>query len=70
MVAASICGTDLRILHGTTVYIRLERSNPGHELIGDIEEVGSEIKGLTKGQRFFVAQILAAGIAPMYCRVQ
>ncbi len=65
MVAASICGTDLRILHGNhRLYPPGTVRIPGHELIGDIEEVGSEIKGLTKGQRFFVAPNIGCG----HCR--
>lgn len=65
MVSASICGTDLRILHGNhrlfppgTVRIL------GHELVGDVEEVGSDVKELTKGQRFFIAPNISCG----HCR--
>ena len=53
---ASICGTDLRIVHGQhrkyppgTVRI------PGHEMVGVIAEVGGHIPELSKGQRVFIA---------------
>ena len=53
---ASICGTDLRIVHGQhrkyppgTVRI------PGHEMVGVIAEVGNHIRELSMGQRVFIA---------------
>jgi L-iditol 2-dehydrogenase len=65
MVAASICGTDLRILHGNhRLYPPGTVRIPGHELVGDVEEIGSEVQGLTKGQRFFIAPNIGCG----HCR--
>jgi L-iditol 2-dehydrogenase len=65
MVAASVCGTDLRILHGNhRLYPPGTIRIPGHELVGDIEEIGSEVKGLLKGQRFFIAPNIGCG----HCR--
>ncbi len=65
VVSAGICGTDLRIVHGAhrkyppgTVRI------PGHEVVGDIAEVGSEVLGLSVGQRVFVAPNVGCG----HCR--
>src|SRR5450759_643666 len=58
----SICGTDLRILHGDhrkypagTVRI------PGHEVVGTLEELDPIIAGLNKGQRVFVAPNIGCG---------
>lgn len=56
VVAANICGTDLRILHGGHRHypegtIRI----PGHEVVGDIAEVGARVTGYEAGQRVFVA---------------
>jgi L-iditol 2-dehydrogenase len=63
--SASICGTDLRILHGDhrkypvgTVRI------PGHEVVGTIEELGPGVKGLQPGQTVFVAPNMGCG----HCR--
>lgn len=62
---AGICGTDLRIWHGAhrkfppgTVRI------PGHELVGDIAELGANVKGLEPGERVFVAPNMGCG----HCR--
>jgi L-iditol 2-dehydrogenase len=65
VVNTSICGTDLRILHGGhrkypdgTVRI------PGHEVVGEIAALGSNVKGLAVGQRAFVAPNMGCG----HCR--
>lgn len=65
VVNTSICGTDLRILHGGhrkypdgTVRI------PGHEVVGDIAALGANVKGLSVGQRVFVAPNMGCG----HCR--
>jgi L-iditol 2-dehydrogenase len=62
---ASICGTDLRILHGThrkfppgTVRI------PGHEIFGEIAGLGKAILGYEVGQKVFVAPNIGCG----HCR--
>jgi len=59
---ASICGTDLRIYHGAhrkyppgTVRI------PGHEVVGEIAEIGANVKGLDINQRVFVAPNMGCG---------
>ena len=65
VLSTGICGTDVRILHGAhrkytpgTVLI------PGHEVVGDIVEVGADIKGLEVGQRVFMAPNMGCG----HCR--
>ena len=65
VVSTGICGTDLRIFHGahrkyTPGIIRV----PGHEVVGDLVEIGSQIKGFTAGQRVFVAPNSGCG----HCR--
>jgi L-iditol 2-dehydrogenase len=62
VLAAGICGTDLRILHGGhgkyppgTVRI------PGHEVAGEIVAVGERVQGLAVGQRLFVAPNMGCG---------
>lgn len=63
--SASICGTDLRILHGGhrkfppgTVRI------PGHELSGVIARVGEKVERFETGERIFIAPNMGCG----HCR--
>ena len=62
VLSASICGTDLRILHGNhrkfppgTVRI------PGHEVVGTIAEGGGEVNNHAVGQRVFCAPNTGCG---------
>jgi L-iditol 2-dehydrogenase len=62
VVSASICGTDLRILHGNhrkfppgTIRI------PGHEVVGDISKVGAGVNDYSIGQRVFCAPNTGCG---------
>jgi L-iditol 2-dehydrogenase len=65
VLSASICGTDLRILHGNhrmfppgTIRI------PGHEMVGTIAEVGADLEDFAPGQRVFCAPNAGCG----HCR--
>jgi L-iditol 2-dehydrogenase len=65
VVSTGICGTDIRILHGAhrkyppgTIRI------PGHEVVGDIVKMGSQVSGLEAGQRVFIAPNMGCG----HCR--
>lgn len=65
VISTGICGTDLRILHGGhrkygTGTIRI----PGHEVVGTIAAVGSNVQGLDIGQRVFVSPNMGCG----HCR--
>ena len=63
--AASICGTDLRIWHGGhRKYPAGTLRIPGHEVTGEIAEVGENIQNLNAGQRVFVAPNMGCG----HCR--
>lgn len=60
--AANICGTDLRIYKGEHSHyppgtVRI----PGHEVAGEICEVGSQVSGYTVGQRMFIAPNMGHG---------
>jgi L-iditol 2-dehydrogenase len=62
---ASICGTDLRILHGghrkyPTGTVRI----PGHEVVGTVAKVGQGVTGIEVGQRVFAAPNMGCG----HCR--
>jgi L-iditol 2-dehydrogenase len=62
---ASICGTDLRILHGGhRMYPAGTERIPGHEAVGDIVKVGEGVDGLEVGQRVFIAPNMGCG----HCR--
>jgi L-iditol 2-dehydrogenase len=62
---ASICGTDLRILHGGhRKYPVGTLRIPGHEVVGEIAAVGERITGFKTGQRVFVAPNMGCG----HCR--
>jgi L-iditol 2-dehydrogenase len=66
VVSASICGTDLRILHGShRKYPKGTIRIPGHELVGDVAVVGEDAKDIFKvGERVFVAPNMGCG----HCR--
>ncbi len=65
VVCATVCGTDLRIWHGHhRMYPPGTVRIPGHEVVGDIAQVGAQIRGLTPGQRVFVAPNMGCG----HCR--
>jgi L-iditol 2-dehydrogenase len=65
VVSTGICGTDIRILHGThRKYPEGTIRIPGHEVVGDIEGLGSDVQGLEIGQRIFMAPNMGCG----HCR--
>ncbi|HUE99374.1 MAG TPA: zinc-dependent dehydrogenase [Anaerolineales bacterium] len=62
VASASICGTDLRIFHGNhRMYPDGTVRIPGHEVVGTIAEVGSEVKNYFVGQRVFCAPNTGCG---------
>lgn len=65
VVSSSICGTDLRILHGGhRKYPAGTVRVPGHEVVGDIAALGAGVSGLAVGQRVFIAPNMGCG----HCR--
>jgi len=63
--AASICGTDLRILHGDhRKYPPATVRIPGHEVVGDIADLGEGVEGFVPGQMVFIAPNMGCG----HCR--
>ena len=65
VVSASICGTDLRILHGNhRMYPPGTVRIPGHEVVGSIAEVGSQVRNYAIGQRVFCAPNTGCGQCP------
>lgn len=56
LVRTTICGTDLHIIKGDVPTVAQGRTL-GHEGIGIIEDVGSEVKSFKKGDRVLIACI-------------
>jgi L-iditol 2-dehydrogenase len=62
VLAASICGTDLRIYHGNhRMYAPGTVRIPGHEVVGTIAAVGKDLTGFNEGERVFVAPNMGCG---------
>ncbi len=64
--AATICGTDLHILKGDVPAVTPGRIL-GHEAIGTVEAVGSQVTSVRPGDRVLVSCITACGHC-RYCR--
>jgi len=58
--AATICGSDIHLVDGSMPTMR-PGDILGHEFLGIIEEVGSQVTKLQKGQRVVVAFDIACG---------
>lgn len=55
-----ICGSDMHIYHGTNPLATLPRVI-GHEVAGEVEEVGQEVKGIKVGDHVVVEPIRYCG---------
>jgi threonine dehydrogenase-like Zn-dependent dehydrogenase len=68
VTSATICGSDLHIYDG---YIPTMQPGDiiGHEFMGEIVDIGSEVKQLKKGDRVVVSSIIGCGQCP-YCNQQ
>ncbi|OJH45703.1 zinc-dependent alcohol dehydrogenase [Paracoccus sp. SM22M-07] len=66
ITAAAICGTDLHMVRGT--FSGMEPGTIlGHEAVGVVEELGSMVRNLQKGDRVVVMSTIACGSCS-YCR--
>jgi len=65
VLRTGICGTDLRIYEGGhRLYPAGTVRSPGHETVGEIVEVGKQVRGYRVGERVFVAPNVGCG----HCR--
>jgi 2-desacetyl-2-hydroxyethyl bacteriochlorophyllide A dehydrogenase len=63
VLAAGICGTDLRIAKGAhRAYPEGTRRVPGHEIAGEVVAVGPGVDSAAVGDRVFVAPNLGCGV--------
>lgn len=60
MTAAGICGSDMGIYHGTNAAATYPRII-GHEMVGRVEEVGTNVQNLKPGDRVIVNQVTSCG---------
>ncbi|HAX79415.1 MAG TPA: glutathione-dependent formaldehyde dehydrogenase, partial [Cyanobacteria bacterium UBA11372] len=60
ITSATICGSDLHIYDG---YIPTMKKGDiiGHEFMGEVVEIGREVKKLKKGDRVVVSSIIGCG---------
>lgn len=56
---ASICGSDLHLYHGTVP--SFPGTIVGHECVGVVEEVGSDVQRFRKGDRVIVPGVIGCG---------
>ena len=66
LTASAICGTDLHFVRGTVPGLR-EGTILGHEGVGVIEELGSDVRNFRLGDRVVIASTIACGSC-VYCR--
>ena len=62
----AICGTDLHMVRGTLPGMRPGQIL-GHEAVGEVVEVGSEVRNFSPGDRVVVGSSIACGYCS-YCR--
>ena len=60
MKAAGICGSDVGIYHGTNAAATYPRVI-GHEMVGVVEETGSNVRHLKVGDRVIINQVVSCG---------
>ena len=65
--AAAICGTDVRIIKGRKTRGVRPQSIIGHEISGELVQVGTKVKGFKRGDRVIVAPVIACGQC-YYCK--
>jgi threonine dehydrogenase-like Zn-dependent dehydrogenase len=61
VAACGICGTDIHILHVPQNHPCTPGTILGHEFIGDVAEVGPEVRTVAVGDRVAIRPILACG---------
>jgi len=66
ITVSAICGTDLHFVRGT--FSNMEKGTIlGHEAVGIVEAIGSEVRNLSVGDRVVIPSTIACGYCS-YCR--
>lgn len=66
LTASAICGTDLHMVRGTMAGMK-PGTILGHEGVGVVEELGSDVRNLSVGDRVVIPSTIACGTCS-YCR--
>lgn len=66
--ATSICGTDLHMVRGTMAGMK-KGTTLGHEAVGIVEQIGSDVSHIKVGDRVVVTSTIACGQC-VYCEAQ
>lgn len=66
ITSTAICGSDLHLYNGFIPTMQ-DGDILGHEFMGEVVEVGSEVNHLTVGDRVIVSAIIACGHC-FFCR--
>lgn len=66
ITTSAICGTDLHMVRGTMAGM-VPGTILGHEGVGIVEEVGSEVRNFKEGDRVVISPTIACGYCS-YCR--
>lgn len=66
ITTSAICGTDLHFIRGTFAGMK-QGTILGHEAVGIVEAIGSEVRNLSPGDRVVIPSTIACGYCS-YCR--
>ena len=66
LTATAICGTDLHMVRGTMTDMQ-PGTILGHEGVGIVEDIGSDVRNLNVGDRVVIPSTIACGYC-VYCR--
>src|ERR1700712_3567214 len=66
LTASAICGTDLHFIRGTMAPM-VPGTILGHEAVGVVEEIGSDVRNLDIGDRGVVCSTIGCGVCA-FCR--
>jgi threonine dehydrogenase-like Zn-dependent dehydrogenase len=66
VTTSAICGTDLHLVRGTIPGLA-EGTILGHEAVGEVVDVGPQVRNFSRGDRVIVASSIACGFCS-YCR--
>ncbi|MGV9766524.1 zinc-dependent alcohol dehydrogenase [Micromonospora tulbaghiae] len=66
--ASSVCGSDLHLINGYLPAMR-EGDILGHEFMGEVVEIGPDVRRISVGDRVVVGSVVACGSC-WYCRTE